>query len=153
MSEMTTVEIKGLDELQHNLERLSKEVSAKVLKETLKEQGNVVAAAFIGAAPTETGFLAEHFDVKMHVEREDIAGSAFIGPKKTNYPFRGKTFRFMKKKFGRTVAVATVARYLEFGTSKMAAHPFMRPAWEFIQGAVLDGIIAAIKSKLQEFDK
>jgi HK97 gp10 family phage protein len=139
------IHIEGLDELQANLERLGTETAKRLLGAALKDNANMVRDAIVEAAPRDTGFLADHFDVKLRAEREDIAATAFIGPSKRNYPYRGETFKFLKKKFGRTVAVASVARFLEFGTHKMAARPFMRPAWERIREVVLDNFIKEMR--------
>ena len=38
-------------------------------------------------------------------------------------------------------------RFLEFGTSKMAARPFMRPAMATAGGAALDATVAAMQSE------
>jgi HK97 gp10 family phage protein len=153
MPEPFTFHVDGLKELQSRLEELPKEIGEKVIKKTLSEQGNVVAKAFAAAAPYDTGFLSKHFNVKITMLKGYIAGTAYIGPAgKIDYPkhggYRNKLSRKGRVyKVGR-IAVASVARFLEFGTSKMAARPFMRPTFEAIRGSILGGIIADIQSAL-----
>lgn len=40
-------------------------------------------------------------------------------------------------------------RHLEFGTSKMAAHPFMRPAFEGSRGEILSAFITRARAGIQ----
>jgi len=42
----------------------------------------------------------------------------------------------------------TIARFLEFGTSKMGAKPFMTPAFESEKQHALEKIIEVLKEKL-----
>jgi HK97 gp10 family phage protein len=57
-----------------------------------------------------------------------------------------------KRSAGR-VAVASVARWLEFGTSKIAAKPFMTPAWEAHKEIVRDAMIEKLADAVEESAK
>lgn len=57
---------------------------------------------------------------------------------------KGKKYRNQGKK-GNLSQDAWYARFVEFGTSKMAARPFMRPAFEAKKGDA----VAAIKAYLE----
>jgi HK97 gp10 family phage protein len=160
MSEWVTTEIKGLDELQRKLESLPEKVAKKGLRDALKAGGAIMTSAFAAFAPRMTGFLAEHFAMKLSVRREDIAGSAFVGPDgKMDYPDDDKgSYRLKQDKRGRLhkvgrIAVASVARFLEFGTAKMAAHPFMTPAWESHKEIVRDEIISKLGEAVEDAAK
>jgi hypothetical protein len=85
-------------------------------------------------------------------------GTAFIGPSTAAYPNRsqkphlvsfitraGKRITFIATK----VTVAMVGRFLEYGTSKMAAHPWMTRAWDKSKQAALDHIIEKLKEQLK----
>ena len=48
------------------------------------------------------------------------------------------------------IAVASVARFLEFGTSKMGSHPFMTQAAESGKMQAVDSIAQSLKSTLEE---
>lgn len=142
MADMVYVKITGLDELQKRLERMAKEDSKVIVKGATKEAAVTMRDAMVAGAPEETGFLKEHFNIKFTTIREGIGGEAFVGPAgKVNYPKRGG-------KKSRTVAVASVARFFEFGTSKMAAKPFMRQAFNSNKDRAMQQIIDFIKKAL-----
>jgi HK97 gp10 family phage protein len=160
MSEWVTTEIKGLDELQRKLEAMPEKVAKKGLRAALRAGGSIMTSAFAAFAPRLTGFLSEHFAMKISVRGDDIAGSAYVGPDgKMDYPDDDKgTYRVKTDKRGRArnvgrIAVASVARFLEFGTSKMSARPFMTPAWESHKEIVRDEIIAKLGEAVEEAAK
>jgi HK97 gp10 family phage protein len=133
-----TVKIHGLDELQQALEELPYKVAKKGLRAALAEGAAPIQEAMVNLAPHDTGFLAEHFNVKFKMRSDSLAGSAFIGPQgKIDYPaYVSGAYHIVRNKAGKVVkkvgkiAVATVARFLEFGTHKMAKKPFMTQAYE-----------------------
>jgi len=111
------------------------------------------------AAPRESGFLHEHFGIKIKLRGDELAGSAFIGPQHVDYPRKGTKLRNVQRNFehgkaadiGSTRAASTIARFQEFGTSKMAAHPFMRPAFEANKEAMLSKIVEGIREALAKY--
>jgi HK97 gp10 family phage protein len=151
------VKITGLVELQDALEQLPYRVAKKGLKASLHDAAAPVEASMVREAPKESGFLAEHFSTKISIARDQLSGSAFIGPKgKVDYPaFMSGAYRIVRNAKGRAVkvgrvAVATVARFLEFGTSRMGKNPFMRRAWETTKGTALDAMIKRLASVVEE---
>ena len=163
MSDTVTVNVKGLKELQDVLTELPKRVSTRVLRTDLKAAADYLVQETVAAAPEKTGFLASHFDSRVRIKSDAVAGSAFIGPEgKMYYPHAGvskegrrgpeeewrrvATGKFAVK--GGLVPVVSVARFLEFGTSRMPAHPFMTQAFENSKDAILVKIIEGIKSAL-----
>lgn len=152
------IKITGLDELQRKLVSMGADVSKKVIRVALVNAGYDVRNQMVIMAPKDSGFLSEHFNVKLRIRKDDIAGTAFVGPAgKMNYPNRGSkdigvaTGKHPKK--GGTVPVASVARFLEFGTSKMAARPFMRSAFESRTAMVLNIIINEIKDGIARWTR
>lgn len=142
-----TVEVKGLSELQKNMEELPAKVSKKGLRQALKKGGLIIRDAFVSSAPRDTGFLSEHFNMRMKINREELAGSIFIGPQgKVDYPaYASGAYNIRRRKNGKVakagrVAVATVARFLEYGTSKMGKKPFMTQAFESFKLQALNAI-------------
>src|SRR5208337_3107742 len=132
-----TVEVKGLAELQQALEQMADKVAKKGIRAALKSGAQPIQNGMVTLAPHDTGFLAEHFNTKIRIGRDELSGSAFIGPQgKVDYPeFLSGAYRIVRnakgkaRKVGR-IAVATVARFLEFGTAKMAKKAFMTAAFE-----------------------
>jgi HK97 gp10 family phage protein len=147
------VKITGLRELQNALEECRDGVGKQILKQALGAGGDVVCDAMVAEAPKETGFLSEHFNKKIRTRGETV-GSIFIGPKgKVDYPnLDGKYVKKMNSrgkmyKAGR-ISVASVARFLEFGTTKMKKNPFMTRAWEAVKSNAMNAMIDKLREAL-----
>jgi HK97 gp10 family phage protein len=152
-----TVEVKGLAELQQALEQLPTKFANRGVRAALNAGGNIIRNGMAALAPKDTGFLEEHFNVKLKLLRGGLlGGSAFIGPNgKIDYPaYVSGAYNIVRNaknkaiKVGR-VAVATVARYLEFGTAKMAKKPFMTQAFETRKEAALAAITNTLRIALE----
>jgi hypothetical protein len=123
----------GFKELQKKLDSLGVVVGKEVVEPVIFSWGEYLAAVFFETAPEATGFLREHFVSKVKMlsgKYGVIAGKAQVGPSKAKYPpqikhINGKAIK-SKQKHARTVQM--VASWIEFGTSKKAARPFMRSA-------------------------
>lgn len=152
MNDAVTIKIQGLDELQKKLEELPRDVAKRGIRASLREGAKRIAEAMAAHAPRDTGFLALHFGIRTKMFRNDLAGSAFIGPEgHIDYPEHGgyrtkENDRGKKYQVGR-IAVVRVARFLEFGTTKTAKQPFMTQAFEDQKESAL----AAIVGKLRDF--
>ena len=154
---MSIVETKisGLDEIQRRLEDLPRRQAGGILRKALRAGAAPVLSAMQNEAPHASGFLAEHFNTKISIKRNDIAGAAFVGPAgKMDYPFaaghRGgryteKTNAKGKQYLAGRIPVATVARFHEFGTRFEAANPFMSRAFDGTKQTALMGIINALR--------
>lgn len=154
MPDYVTVNVQGLDKLQAALEELPQKVAKKGIRKALAAGGNLFKASMVALAPKRTGFLSEHFGVKVKMNRNELAGTAFIGPQgKMDYPeFMSGAYKIKRvgsklRKVGR-IAVASVARFLEFGTSKMSKKPFMTQAFESDKDKALEAVTNALKASL-----
>lgn len=155
--EYVTVEVKGLSQLQEKLEELPAKLSKRGLRVALKKAGLLMRNAMVSMAPKDTGFLAEHFNMKMKIQREELAGSIFIGPAgKVDYPaYASGAYNIKRRKNGKIaklgrIAVATVARFLEFGTAKMAKKPFMTQAFESYKEKAVEVIASELRDALDD---
>jgi HK97 gp10 family phage protein len=163
--EIVSFEIKGLKEIQQALEeRLPKEARL-AMRIALSAGGGTVRDAMVDAAPVEvdgqdSGFLRDHLKIKTIIRNGGLTGKALIGATNDAYPGRegsrgrvtlktatGKVVSFISNTAGKVTA-ARVAKWLEFGTSKMSSHPFMTRAWEASRQAALDRMIAKLKETL-----
>lgn len=155
-----TWKMTGLEELQKTMEEIPLKISRQVLRGTLKEAGEDLKEALVVAVPDSTdratGFLSEHFDVRIRVKSNELEATAFVGPQgHMYYPDRGEakrgvsTGKFPKK--GGLVPVASVARFLEFGTKKMRPHPFMSTTFEAKKESLLNKIIQGIRDALKQW--
>lgn len=100
---MTKVTMEGLDELRKKLESFARK--SDVEDSALEKAGEHLRQEIQNSVPVLTGSLKAAI-----VKGEVINGKIQIGPSQ-----QGPAFR---------------AHFVEFGTSKMPAKPFMRPAFE-----------------------
>jgi HK97 gp10 family phage protein len=154
MSEIVTTKFTGWDELQKKLEALPEDLAKKTMRTALGAGGDVMRDGMVAAAPEDTGFLKEHFNVKISVKDGGLVGKCFVGPAgKIDYPNGDGGYRDKVNRKGKTyqigrISVASVARFLEFGTSKMGKKPFMTQAFETKKGTALDAMIEKLKAWL-----
>jgi HK97 gp10 family phage protein len=156
VSEYVTVNVKGLDELQKRLDAAPAKLGKKSLKDAVKAGCNVIRNSIIQFAPKRSGFLAKHFGSKVRLYNGVLAASGFIGPQgKMDYPDENGGYRIKRNKKGRArkvgrVAVASVARFLEFGTSKMGHRPFMTQAFERDKFTAMNAMTEKLKEGLDD---
>jgi HK97 gp10 family phage protein len=143
---MFEVKIDGLDKLQDALLKLEPAKAKAALRGALKAGADPIKQDMAASAPYESGILEENIGVKLSTKgSSELRGAAFIGPTgKGKYPPQGGP----GKKKRSAMPVATIARFLEFGTSKMAARPFMTQAFERQKGNALERIIQVLREKL-----
>jgi HK97 gp10 family phage protein len=155
MGNWVEFEIKGLRELQANLEALPEKVAGKGIRKSLRAGAQIILSAFVAAAPRRTGFLASHFAMRTKMRLKDLAGSAYVGPQgHMDYPDIGGGYREKVDKKGRKhkvgrIAVDRVAKWLEYG-QRGHAHPFMTQAWESHRRAAVDAIIDKLKTAIDD---
>lgn len=106
--------IEGLKELDRALKQLPKATAKRVLRAALKKAGQPIAADAASRAPRLTGRLAESVTVKTTLTK---------GQRRKSRKEKGAVVMFIG-------ATRPTAHLIEFGTQKMAARPFLRPAWD-----------------------
>jgi HK97 gp10 family phage protein len=149
-----TLKVEGLKELQQKLDELPLKLARRILRRALGAAANVwkremelraprIAQALYGAPE---GYLAAHIGLRVSIRGDELSGTAAVGPTKDAYPLR------IPKRGGRgsTVTVAMVARFLEFGTRKMAAKPFIRQSFEAKKDDALEQFIDGAKVGFNE---
>ena len=107
MSERITLKVEGLAELEARLVALGGSGARRALRRGLRAMGNVVRDAARDKSPVSTGTLRKSI----------VTMDAGMTPGGWSFSVQLRSGGFY-------------GRFLEFGTSKMAAHPFMRPAAE-----------------------
>lgn len=141
--------ITGLDELKKNLKKVSDDIINKGGRSALRSAANVIKKeAQINAAkfddPTTPERIADNVVVRWDRKnfrktgnpsfKVGIMGGAKSGGKQKQGK-GGDTFYW---------------RFLEFGTAKMAAKPFMRPAMDAKQQEAVDKFVEAYKKQLDK---
>lgn len=154
MADGVTWKIIGADKLQDKLEELEKRVANQGLKAALSAGGEAIEIETVRSAPSDTGFMRQHFGHRIQLRPQERAGSIFIGPEgKIDYPKAGGVYKHKVDKKGKRlnvgrIAVASVVRFLEFGTSKMSAKPFMTQAIVSASHRAVDAVITKLKEAL-----
>jgi HK97 gp10 family phage protein len=157
--------IEGLDAIQKALAETLPKEARLAMRIALSAGGGTVKDEMQARTPVETGgedsgFLRDHIKVKVTIKNGGLTGKAIVGATNSAYPGRegskgrvnfktitGKAVSFVSNTAGAVIA-ARVARWLEFGTTKMAKHPFMTQAWESTKETARDRIIAKLKQAL-----
>ncbi|MCX2892132.1 HK97 gp10 family phage protein [Stenotrophomonas lactitubi] len=135
------IEIHGLDGLLSSLKALPVELQGKPLQTALRRGGNLIRDAARARVPRASGFLATQIVVRRANARN--RNRAGVGPGGEYFTVGVKTGKRAKyantkrnrrqRRVGKVYVQAGWAsywRYLEFGTKKMAAKPFLTPAAE-----------------------
>jgi len=118
-----SVEILGLKELDQALQQMAWPAARRALRKGMRQGANVVRDEVRAKAPVKTGNLRRK--IRTRERREDADGLRFAIeiPRSAFY-----------------------GRFIEFGTSKIAARPFMRPAAE----AKTEAAVSAMRNALAE---
>ncbi|HEX4381242.1 MAG TPA: HK97-gp10 family putative phage morphogenesis protein [Candidatus Acidoferrum sp.] len=142
MSAIVSVKISGLEELADALERKPLAAAKAVVRKCLRASARVfwqemrqrvrrgwhVFESKGSGRSREFGFLADHIGIKIRVRGDELGGTAQVGPVKKGY----------------------WELFLEFGTRKMAAIPFIRPAFESRKQDALDKYISTARESLKQ---
>lgn len=128
-----TAEFHGFKSLQKELRELPKKVEGQILRKVMRTATKTVAAHVAGTAPVDTGLLARSITTRALKRKKGRVG-----------------FRVAIKNVNKIVTVTKEGKrhfypaVLEYGTSKQAAHPFIRPAFE----ATVDPVTKQIGEEL-----
>lgn len=101
------VEITGLRELDRALQELAWPAARRALRKGMRQGANVIRDEARAKAPVDTGLLKRQIRTR---ERSEQDGDMRFAVEITRSAFYG--------------------RFIEYGTSKFAAKPFLRPAAE-----------------------
>ncbi len=143
------VSIIGLGELTADFERLAKSVGNKIARDAVMSGARVARDVAREKAPVRTGRLKKNITAT-RLKQSDTPGMATAGIRVKNPT--GKSTRAIKPRGKKKRSRKTdydapyYWKFLELGTSKMAAHPFIRPAWD----GSLPQIEKAVADKLAE---
>lgn len=138
---MTTIamSVTGVEALDRKLRAMPTKIRNRVLRQAVKAGADLVADRARELVPVDTGDLQRSIKVRAGMYRDRkfirrprgvVARSVIIGPGF----FRGDQF---------------YGGMIEFGTRKMSARPFMRPAYAQTRDAVSRMLIARIKAGIE----
>lgn len=135
--------VQGFKELAAALKQLPKNVARKHLRGATAKGATVIRKKARELAPVDTGEMRKDILVKRERSEGDHVAkySVFVRSGKKSRLAGAK--RDMHKD-------SFYWKFLEFGTAKMAARPFMRPAYEAEKEAAVDAIGAELDKRIQK---
>lgn len=121
----SVVKVEGLKELERALRELPRATAKNVMKRVLIKAGTPVAEKAAAMAPVETGSLQKAVGIGSRLTRRQKSAS----PKQSAVEVYIGVGRSLPQ-----------GHMQEFGTVKLPPQPFLRPAWDGGQTAVLEDI-------------
>ncbi|KAI2693137.1 HK97-gp10 family putative phage morphogenesis protein [Pseudomonas sp. TNT3] len=141
--------VQGFGELQADFERLAKSVGNKIVRDAVIAGARVARDEAQSKVPVRTGKLKKNI-VAVRLKQSDTPGGATAGIRVRKPTGKSVKSRSPAGKKGQVTQADYDApfywKFLELGTSKMQAHPFIRPAWD----GSLPQIEKAVADKLAE---
>lgn len=136
------VEVKGLDQLGKALRALPSVLAKRYLRHATFAAADVIKEEAIALAPVRTGALRDHIATFRRSSDPNTAHYA-VGVRRIKFNRKEKTVLRLLRKAQHVKRIAIEGdvyywRFLEFGTSKMAPRPFLRPAFEGKKDQALD---------------
>lgn len=148
------IETKLLMDIDGALDRLTAAVGEK----TLRAVGFAGAAVFrdevIRGAPKDTGFLSENIGIVRDKSDsyKDVVQTYVVKVLQIKHKYANTKHNVRKNKVGKTYVTTNAFywRFFEFGSSKMAARPFIRPSFESKKGEALQAMRTKLSEKIKE---
>lgn len=147
---MAEVRVEGIKEVADRLRALPPELGSKgggPIRSALFAGAKVLREAAKARAPRKTGNLVQNIILYRHrnPKAEGATEHYSVGMRKGTRRFANSARNRRKgqalKKF-KTAGAAYYGRFLELGTAKMAARPFLRPAFEENKEAAVEAFRA-----------
>ena len=158
---MADVRVEGLDGVLERLRALPAAVGAKgggPARAALAKGARVFRDQAIANAPRDTGLLQESIVARRDSKPHLIGASEayFVGVKRKSKRYANTKRNRGKGRAGKTYFVEGTAFYflfLEFGTEKMRARPFLRPAFEQRKEDALNVIVNEMQAGLARAER
>jgi len=154
------VNISGFKELREALLKLPKEIQGKPLASAVSAAAKVVQDEAVKLAPIQTGELKKNiirYKAKKYSNAQQV--TYHVGMKKEWIPYFDNIKNRRAGKVGKKYSRDKIYywRFHEFGTVKMPARPFFRPAFESTKSEQLDtmqkGLAKAIEAARKKLAK
>lgn len=151
---MAEIRIDGLDALKFALDQLPKRVANKHMRAAVASGARVIRDEAKAKAPVYTGEVSQGHPPPGTLKRSIV--SKFIKEQSSNARQvyyvtvrKGKQYQKQGKK-GTLSQDAFYSHMVEFGTVKMAAKPFMRPAFDTKKDSAVSTIASTIQTRIIE---
>jgi hypothetical protein len=160
MTSKTVVSVSGFRELDQALAQLPKAIARNVLKRTLAKAAEPIAEAARQAVPVDQGDLKASISVSPRIKNK-VGSSEFSAAMRAGLGKDAavRAMRDARRAGGSSFAethigpaakkgVIRYAHLVEFGTAKMPAEPYMRPAWDAEKESALRIIRAELGNEI-----
>lgn len=137
----TEIQVTGLSELADAMEKLPKRYAAAAARPALNAAGQVFEAALESTVPRDTGALASSVKRKVRVSADLSQMSVMVGPSYVG------GYKHTSEDPG------VRAKFLEFGTRRMAPTFFMRRAFEIGKDAAFNAAVKVLKAVVENLPK
>jgi HK97 gp10 family phage protein len=127
-----SIKVAGLKELERKLLTFEPKLGRKIIRQALRSGAKVIHSAVKADVPVETGALKESLKVRAMRKRKHSYGVMIATSEGW---FKGDEF---------------YGAFLEFGTSKMPARPFVRPAFDSEKDNAAKIIVNEIKQGIEQ---
>lgn len=144
-----SIEVRGLAQLNKALKTLPETVQRNVLSRAVVRGARIIQRAAKSRAPVLSGNLRKNIIVSRGVRRGTEA-SAFVIIRKWSQKAIAAFKKRSKKKGRANPRDPFYWQFLEFGTSKMAARPFMRPAFEAKKEEAAKEVRDALREEIEK---
>lgn len=147
MADPVNFQVDGLRELGLRMQGLKADMAGKIARQAVAAGAGVVRAAARKGAPVDTGNLKAAVIMKRMRKPENGLTEQYIVT-----PRKGKASDVIaaKRGTGKLGKDAYYAHMVEFGTVKMPAQPFMRPALEQNTQRATDAMVKRLRKRLDK---
>lgn len=142
MATGATVKVEGLRELGEAMSALSSDIANRVSRSATNAGAQVIRKRAQALAPVATGNLRKNIIVRRLREPSGRLTQEYIVTVR-----KGKV---TKRQAASGLSDAYYARFVEFGTVKMAARPFLRPAYDAGKTEAVDAIKAKLRDRIEK---
>jgi HK97 gp10 family phage protein len=154
MADSAGINIGGVPELQHALRDLTDKLKKQVVRAALRDAARpaVKAAKALARQNSRTGLVAKSIRVFGSKRARQSAGEYGVFIRVAR--LKGAQIKAFKMKTGKSARANPndpfYWRFLEFGTRKMRARPFLLPGWQRESGRAVEIFSARIKAHIEK---
>lgn len=153
----SVIQLTGFKELAAALRELPERVARNDLRAAVNAGASVVKKAAIAKAPEDTGALkANLYQKQIREQSGPMRQTFYVGVRRGVAKYANTKANRRSGKAGtayKTDGTTWYWRLVEFGTSKMAAKPFLRPAFESQKEAAVKAIGDKLDERIQKHAK
>lgn len=146
--------VNGLSDLMKVMDGLPAMIQRNAMRGALRAGANVIANEARRLAPVATGQLKASVRVSVRVDNGVVKAFVKAGNRYKVYKIGGKgratkgAYKTAREGGGTDYHSAFYAHMVEFGTIKMRAHPFMRPALDGRKQEAVEAVAEYLRQRL-----